>query len=266
MPAAKLRQRMRHLLSHSWTKLVLRTWFLFDLIGLTDLRALLHHRSHSRCPRSWRVCLLSTEISYVRRCLLSGRVSPQYTALIVFNNETRSIFKKGCLVCFFLKRRRCEDAPFVDAALLLLLLLGDAITVSLRRQHPVPPPFPTLSSFSSLHTWFLRLSPTAQSPAPSVLVTLSSSLLTQKWRRLPVKSRPRVRDAMRGSPVMGFHWFTVSYSKALLLFELCTHNPVLTWVTMIKWSPFILVAEVAIEVVILLPKKLVWLKSVISSP
>lgn len=34
------------LLSHSW-----RTWFLFALMELTYLRALLHHRGHGRCPR-----------------------------------------------------------------------------------------------------------------------------------------------------------------------------------------------------------------------
>lgn len=150
---------MRHLLSHSWTKLVLRTWFLFDLIGLTDLRALLHHRSHSRCPRSWRVCLLSTEISYVRRCLLSGRVSPQYTALIVFNNETRSIFKKGCLVClFFLEEktmRGCSVRRRSAAAAAAPRWRYHCVSKAATPRAPSPP-----------HSFLFLLSPYCSEPRP----------------------------------------------------------------------------------------------------
>lgn len=56
------------------------------------------------------------------------------------------------------------DAPLVGGPLLMLLLLGDALTVSPRRQHPVLP-HPTPSRLPSPPHSFLFLSPYLVSPS-----------------------------------------------------------------------------------------------------
>lgn len=138
--------------------------------GLTQLRPLLHHWSHGRCPWCWRILLLSRRVS--ARGSGHPRTSAVSQALIVLNNVERGqIFNyspKKKVALLFLKRMM--DGRML--APLLPLLLSDACVSE------EATPISSLSLSPPVLSVCAPL-PLSSSPPPSLVVI---GWAHQRWR------------------------------------------------------------------------------------